>query len=158
MESIQTTVEFKVRCCATALQWLMFIRIFNNIYHMNITVVNAIVVLSEKNVQFKHFIIINSNNNINTFKLGAAATGVGFKGPFTMHQHCSSLIQQITLKQINISFYTMLLQYIAAYQLHAVSRTKQGTQFPTVRQVLEALRVEWRNSSSRSASTPERRN
>ena len=50
MESIQTTVEFKVRCCATALQWLMFIRIFNNIYHMNITVVNAIVVLSEKNV------------------------------------------------------------------------------------------------------------
>ena len=54
-------------------------------------------------------------------------------------------------------------------QLHAVSRTQQGRQrVPSVktlrsplsafRRVLDALRVEWRNSTPRFASTPERRN
>ena len=53
------------------------------------------------------------------------------------------------------------------YQLHAVSRTQQGRQrepsvktlrSPLSRRVLEALRVEWRNSAPRFASTPERGN
>ena len=56
-------------------------------------------------------------------------------------------------------------------QLHAVSRTQQGKQrepslktlssphIPRIfRRILEALRIEWRNSTSRFASTPERGN
>ena len=51
-------------------------------------------------------------------------------------------------------------------QLHAVSRSQQGRQRePSVKTlrsplsgVLEALRVEWRNSTPRFASTSERRN
>ena len=49
-------------------------------------------------------------------------------------------------------------------QLHAVSRTQQGRQrelsvktLPTFCRILEALRVEWQNSTSRLTSTPERR-
>ena len=50
--------------------------------------------------------------------------------------------------------------------LYAVSRTRQGRQrepsvktpFPTFCRILEALRVEWQNSTPHLASTPERRN
>ena len=44
------------------------------------------------------------------------------------------------------------------YQLHAVSLTQQGRQKQHFRRILEALRAEWRNSTPRFASTPERRN
>ena len=52
-------------------------------------------------------------------------------------------------------------------QFHAVSRTQQGRQreprgclnpVPYFPRILEALRVEWRNSTPRFASTPQRRN
>ena len=51
--------------------------------------------------------------------------------------------------------------------LHVVSRTQQGRQrepsvkrlaSPTFRRILETFRVEWRNSTPRFSSTPERRN
>ena len=67
----------------------------------------------------------------------------------------------------NIISFTLYPAYPAYQinQLHALSRTQQGRQrepnvktFPTFCRILEAMRVEWQNSTPRFASTLERRN
>ena len=59
--------------------------------------------------------------------------------------------------------YNIIKNKIILNQLHAVSRTQQDRQRePSVKKlrslILEALCVEWSNSTPRFASTPERRN
>ena len=63
------------------------------------------------------------------------------------------------IKDFNHTWYQLILSSLACFnvknELHTVSRTQQSrhrepsikTPFPTFRRVLEALRVEWRNST-----------
>ena len=72
------------------------------------------------------------------------------------------------LKDNVLYTYVYFIKIKKINQLHAVSRTLQGRQrepsvklntlFPIFCRILEALRVEWQNSTPRFASTPKRRN
>ena len=102
---------------------------------------------------------------------GEKCRGTTFNQIFCCCLNCTAWFIVLWFKYLHKSF---LLHHIPILkikikwnQLHAVSRTQQGRQRePSVKtlplstfcRILEALRVEWQNSTPRLTSTPERRN